>query len=84
MPPPRPPSVNAGRTTHGSPTSGSAASACFNPTSTFVSPAPVTPAARAASSSIQPLAIALLGIRSPALAIASRNSSRSSAHAIAS
>jgi len=61
IPPPRPPSVKAGRTTQGRPTSASAARACS-----------------------MSVAIALLGMRSPARAIAAPNSSRSSAHAIAS
>ena len=61
MPPPRPPSVNAGRTMHGRPSSASALSA-----------------------SARLVAITLRGIRSPAALIASRNSSRSSAQAIAS
>ena len=60
IPPPRPPSVKAGRTMHGRPTSGSA-----------------SVAARML------VAISLRGIRRPAFVIASRNSSRSSAQAIA-
>ena len=61
MPPPRPPSVNAGRTMHGRPTRGRASSACATL-----------------------LAMALVGVRSPTPAILAANSSRSSAHAIAS
>ncbi len=63
MPPPRPPSVNAGRMMHGRAGSMSCS------------------AARASSAE---RAIALRGIRSPAFSIVSRNSSRSSAQAIAS
>ena len=61
IPPPRPPSVKAGRTMHGRPTLGSASTAPLR----------------------WSLAISLRGIRRPAFVIASRNSSRSSAQAIA-
>jgi hypothetical protein len=84
IPPPRPPSVKAGRTMQGRPMSGSASSAWRNPSSTSTEPARVTPAATAPASGTHPLAIALAGIRRPASRIAAANSSRSSAQLIAS